>query len=178
MAGFHTKTFTDHDDWMTPVSAWRDLIHNQIVKHTPKVIWEPFYGDGTSGTNLETLFPASRIIHQPEDFFVTDHECDIIITNPPFTLKKQVFQRLVELGKPFIILCPSSMINTRYMADLFADHGDAESPLQICIPRKRIQFLKMVDGKVDPDQKGRCNFDCFYYCWKMGLREGDILWMA
>lgn len=172
MAGFHTKTFTDHDDWMTPVSAWCDLILNQIVKHTPQVIWEPFYGDGTSGTNLGKMFHCG-IIHQPEDFFVTDHECDIIITNPPFTLKKQVFQRLVELGKPFIILCPSSMINTRYMANLFADQ---ESPLQICIPRKRIQFLKMVDGKVDPDQKGRCNFDCFYYCWKCGL-DRDITWM-
>jgi len=174
MAGFHTKTFTDHDDYMTPVTAWTDILLNNLLKRSGyAVIWEPFYGDGTSGMNLGTLFPASRVIHQPEDFFVTDHECDIIITNPPFTLKKQVFQRLVELGKPFIILCPSSMINTRYMADLFADQ---ESPLQICIPRKRIQFLKMVDGKVDPDQKGRCNFDCFYYCWKCGL-DRDITWM-
>lgn len=176
MAGFHSKTFTDHDDYMTPDSAWEaignplEYLDEILVGGT---IWEPFYGDGTSGANLEKLYPESRVIHQPEDFFTTDHDCDIIITNPPFTLKKQVFTRLVQLGKPFVIICPSSMINTRYMAELFADQPD---PLQVCIPRKRIQFLKMVNGKVDPDQKGRCNFDCFYYCWKCCLPT-DIVWM-
>ncbi len=45
MANFD-KSFTSHDDWMTPASAWED-----IKKYIPmdKTIWEPFYGDGTSG---------------------------------------------------------------------------------------------------------------------------------
>jgi len=40
MAGFHTKTFTKHDDYMTPKSAW-EAIKQYIPKN--KVIWEPFY---------------------------------------------------------------------------------------------------------------------------------------
>ena len=98
---------------------------------------------------------------------------DIIISNPPFGKKKEVFNRLKELGKPFIMICPSSMINTQYMRQLFCAD---ESPIQIIIPRKRIQFIKMVDGVVDPDQKKACNFDCFYYCWKMDLPR-DIVWL-
>jgi hypothetical protein len=37
MAGFHTKTFLTHDDYMTPFSAW-DNIKQFIPKD--KVIWE------------------------------------------------------------------------------------------------------------------------------------------
>lgn len=46
MAGFQTKTFLKHDDYMTPKSAWES-----ILQYIPKdkLIWEAFYGDGTSG---------------------------------------------------------------------------------------------------------------------------------
>jgi len=46
MAGFHTKTFIKHDDYMTPKYAWENIKHF-IPKD--KVIWEAFWGDGTSG---------------------------------------------------------------------------------------------------------------------------------
>ena len=62
MAGFHTKTFLKHDDYMTPRYAWED-----IKEYIPsdKVIWEAFYGDGTSGTILEDL--GFNVIHQEID---------------------------------------------------------------------------------------------------------------
>ena len=39
MAGFHTKTFTKHDDYMTPKSAW-EAIDQYIPKD--KVVWKHF----------------------------------------------------------------------------------------------------------------------------------------
>ena len=80
-------------------------------------------------------------------------------------------QRLLELDKPFIMLMPSSKINTSYFQDNFKGKG-----VQIIIPRKRIHFDKMVDGVVAVDQKRACNFDCFYYCYKLGL-PNDIVWL-
>lgn len=168
MAGFQTKSFLKHDDYMTPASAW-EAISQYIPKSAE--IWEPFYGDGTSGEILRGL-GCEKVIHEPIDFFEND-KGNMIISNPPFTMKKEVFTRLKELGKPFIMICPSSMINTQYMRNLFSD---ITLPIQIIIPRKRIQFMKMVDGEVDPDQKRACNFDCFYYCWGMGLQR-DITWL-
>ena len=50
MAGFHTKTFIKHDDYMTPKYAFewiKDFIPNN------KIIWEAFYGDGDSGNYLQ-----------------------------------------------------------------------------------------------------------------------------
>ena len=167
MAGFHTKTFIKHDDYMTPNSALEAII-DYIPKN--KVIWEAFYGDGHSGEYLKTL--GREVIHQPVDFFENDLG-DVVVSNPPFSKSKEVLTRLVELNKPFILILPSSKINTQYFRNLFKDQ---EEKIQIIIPRKRIHFLKLIDGKVPEKWKNACNFDCFYYCWKIGL-DRDIIWL-
>ena len=171
MAGFSTKLFIKHDDYMTPKSAWENIQH-LIPKD--KKIWESFYGDGKSGDDLKSL--GFNVIHKPIDFFDDESlpEYDILISNPPFSKSKAVVQRLKELGKPFIIIMPSPKICTSYFRETFKD--EKENPLQIIIPRKRIQFKKLVDGKIPIGYKSDCNFDCFYYCWKMKL-ERDITWL-
>lgn len=165
MANFSNDTFTAHDDYMTPKSAW-EAIQSYIPKG--KVVWEAFYGDGKSGTYLQEL--GFTTIHEKIDFF-TNNKGDIIVSNPPFTLKKEVLKRLVALGKPFIIIMPSSTINTQYTRELFKQSADR---LQIIIPQKRINFTKIVDGK--EVASGHCNFDCFYFCWKVNL-PNDIVWL-
>ena len=165
MAGFHTKTFSKHDCYMTPKYAWENIKH-LIPKD--KVIWEAFYGDGKSGNYLKEL--GFNVIHEPVDFFENDLG-DIIVSNPPFSKSKEVMTRLKQLDKPFIIIMPSSKINTSYFRELFINQG-----LQIIIPRKRIHFEKLVDGEKPENWKNACNFDCFYYCYKMGF-EKDINWL-
>jgi hypothetical protein len=81
--------------------------------------------------------------------------------------------RLKDLGKPFIIILPGFKITTQYIRELFKD---TEDKLQIVIPRKRIHFEKKVDGEVPENWKSSCNFDSFYYCWKIGL-DRDITWL-
>jgi len=167
MASFHTKTFTKHDDYMTPKHAWED-IKDFIPKD--KVIWEAFYGDGASGEYLKEL-GCKEVIHEDIDFYESDRG-EMIISNPPFSDCKNVMPRLRELGKPFILIMPSSKINTNYFRQAFLD---ADPPIQIIIPRKRIHFQKLVDGE-PVETENKCNFDCFYYCWKIGL-ERDIVWL-
>lgn len=167
MAGFHTKTFIKHDDYMTPKSAWENII-NYIPKD--KIIWEAFFGDSKSGDYMKEL--GLNVIHEPVDFF-KNNLGDIIVSNPPFSLKKEVFTRLKELDKPFIIICPSSCINTQYMKQLFSN---SKYPIQIIIPKKRINFTKKINGIVPENWGDRCNFDCFYYCYKMNLPQ-DIIWL-
>ena len=55
------------------------------------------------------------------------------MTNPPFSELPRVLARLRELGMP------CSTLMTRYFRDLFRD-------IQVILPRKRIQFRKLVDG--------------------------------
>jgi len=170
MAEFQTKTFMKHDDYMTPNYAWEDIKH-YIPKH--KVIWEAFYGDGESGKYMKEKMGLD-VIHEPIDFFndETLPTFDMILSNIPFSQSKEVFKRLKELDKPFIIICPSAKINTSYVRENYLN-----KKLQIIIPRKRIHFKKLVDGKVPDKWKNSCNFDCFYYCYKMDL-PNDIVWLV
>ena len=159
MAGFTTKTFIKHDDYFTPKYAWEN-----IIEYIPKdkIIWEAFYGDGKSGSHLSEL--GFNVIHEPIDFFEND-KGEIIVSNPPFSITKQIMKRLLVLDKPFILILPSSKINTSYFRE-WKDKG-----LQIIIPIKRIQFIK--NGN---ELKNKCNFDCFYYCYKINL-SSDIVWL-
>jgi hypothetical protein len=167
MASFTGKTFQKHDDYMTPKYAWENVAH-LIPKD--KVIWEAFYGDGVSGTYLREL--GFNTIHEDLDFF-TENRGDIIVSNPPFSKSKEVLTRLKELNKPFMMILPASKVTTQYVRSLFKDSAD---PLQLVIPRSRIHFQKQINGTIPEGWKNACNFDCFYYCWKMGLPR-DLLWI-
>ena len=162
MAGFHTKTFLTHDCYMTPKSAWEN-IQQYIPKD--KIIWEAFMGDGKSGQYLTEL--GYNVIHNDNDFFLSN-EGDVLVSNPPFSKSKEIMYRLKELDKPFILILPCSKISTQYFRENFKD---TDNPLQIIIPRKRIQFVK--NGN---ETQNKCNFDCFYYAYKMNLPR-DIIWL-
>jgi hypothetical protein len=125
-------------------------------------LWEAFYGDGTSGAHLTEL--GFDVIHEDVDFFTHDVG-DCVVTNPPFSELPRVLARLRELGKPFVVIMPT--LTTRYFRDLLQD-------IQVIVPRKRIQFRKMVDGVEVP--AGRCIFDCLYFCWRLGLPK-DVVFL-
>ena len=88
MAAFHTKTFMKHDDYMTPKYAWENI--QQFIPKN-KIIWEAFYGDGTSGEYLKEL--GFDVIHDSIDFFENDLG-EIVISNPPFSKCKDIIPRL------------------------------------------------------------------------------------
>ena len=146
MVNFSTTSQKKHDDYMTPKYAWENIKH---LIPTDKIIWEAFYGDGKSGKDLMEL--GFEVIHEPIDFFENDLG-DIIVSNPPFSKSKEVLTRLKQLDKPFILILPTQKLNTLYIRGL-------NTELQIIIPRKRINFLKLIDGQPVEGYKNQCSFD-------------------
>jgi len=146
-----------NDEYETPYSVWES-----ITEYLPKdkVIWEPFFATGLSGEYLRSL--GCDVIHQKEDFFETNHG-DVIVTNPPFSIKKQVLHRLKQLNKPFILLLPASVLGTKMLSELFPD-------IQIIIPNGRISYL------INGVQSKGVWFASFFYCWKMNLPK-DITFL-
>ena len=147
-----------------------------IVGYIPKdkQIWEAFYGDGTSAENLKEL--GFDVVSEPIDFYEEDRG-EIIVTNPPFSDCKNVFERLAILDKPFIMILPVSKMNTNYFRDwlteMEAAHPEIQDQIQLIVPRKRIQFIKIENGK-KIETKSCCNFDCYYYCHRMNLPKSII----
>jgi hypothetical protein len=164
MATFYNNGKPIHNDYMTPKYAWSN-IKEYIPKN--KVIWEPFYGDGKSGEYLTEL--GFEVIHKDIDFF-ENNLGDIIVSNPPFSDVKKVLERLKVIDKPFILILPVSKIATQYFKEW-------ANKIQILIPSKRIHFIKNINGQIPEGWKNGCNFDCFYYCYKMNLSK-DILFLT
>ena len=147
----------DSDNYMTNKLEWE-----RIQEYIPvdMQIWSPFYGDGKQKEYFSDM--GIDIIHEDEDFF-ENNKGDIIIDNPPFSKKKEIFKRLKEIDKPFILICPSMMLSYKYFQELFKDD------IQIIIPRKRINFKH-----IDSEKKNYSPpFASFYFCYKMNL-EKDI----
>ena len=135
MANPNTNKFLKFDDYMTPKYAWEN-IKDYIPKN--KVIWEAFYGDGTSGQILKDL--GFDVIHKEVDFF-KENLGDIIVSNPPFSKTKEIMKRLLIIDKPFILIMPSSKINYNYFREW------KNKNIQIIIPKKRIDFIKIINNK-------------------------------
>jgi len=150
------------DSWYTPKSAFEDIAH-LIPKD--KVIWEPFYGDGSSGEYLKEL--GFEVEHHDIDFFEpTNFDYDLIVTNPPYSSKSRTFKRLRELDVPFMLLLPVSTISKGFTKKYFLND------LQMVIPSKRIHFVRGSDG----EQSKSSWFDVVWLCYKMCL-ERDITYL-
>jgi hypothetical protein len=162
----NTVIYKCYDDYTTTKSTWESLVEF-IPKD--KIIYEPFYCDGKSGEILTEL--GYDVIHKNEDFFefYDKYEYDVIVSNPPYSLKKQIFRKLKEIDKPFIMIVPIDTINTQYFKKLFK--GD----IQLIISDKRINFDKITNGEIDPNNRA-CPFHCYFVCYKINL-EKDIVWL-
>lgn len=76
---------------------------------------------------------------------------DYIISNPPFSKKLEVFDRLYKLGKPFAMLCGLTILNYQEVGSFFLD-----KELQLLIVDKKVSF----DGNT-------ASFNSSYFCYKM-----------
>tara|TARA_R110000787_G_scaffold104642_1_gene211893 strand:- start:4 stop:489 length:486 start_codon:yes stop_codon:yes gene_type:complete len=141
------------DSWYTPKSAFEDIAH-LIPKN--KIIYEPFYGNGSSGKYLKEL--GFKVEHHDIDFFEpTNFDYDLIVSNPPYNSKLRTFKRLSELDIPFMLLLPVATITKQFTKKYFINQ------LQMVIPSKRIHFVR------DGQQSKRSWFDCCWLCYKMGF---------
>jgi hypothetical protein len=154
MATYSQYQPKNYDNFKTPIEVW-DNIKQYIPKD--KKIWCPFYYKGEH--TLEEL--GFNIIHENEDFF-KNNKGDIIIDNPPYSIKKKVLEYCLKIDKPFILILPSSTINYQYFR-IFKDKN-----IQIIVPPKRYNF--------DKSKKSSATFDTLYFCYKINLNK-DIIFL-
>ena len=81
----------------------------------------------------------------------------------PFSLKKEIFQHLKDIDQSFIILAPSTCLQTKYFNQIFGNDN-----IQLIIPKTKRQFDRYENG-VKIEQKDNCSFYTLYICYKAGL---------
>ncbi|NCC41603.1 MAG: tRNA (adenine-N(6)-)-methyltransferase [Gammaproteobacteria bacterium] len=84
-------------------------------------------------------------------------DVDYIISNPPYSIKDQVLQRLYELGKPFAMLLPLTSLEGIKRSKLFRRYG-----IEVLVIDRLINFIR-------PDKPNwKSNwFNVSWFCWKM-----------
>ena len=93
-----------NDEFYTPKYAVVPIL--KYVKPN-SIIWCPFDTDESWFVKLlreEGHKVICTHIVNDQDFFELDIDCDYIISNPPYSIKAEVLERLFYLGKPFAML--------------------------------------------------------------------------
>jgi len=152
--------FAKDDQYNTTPEMW-EMINHLIPKD--KILFEAFLKDNWSSKSAITLRKLGHsVVGDPTmDFFNEPPEYDIIVSNPPYSIKKKIFERLAVLDKPFILIVPISTITKQYVKVLERDK------IQMIIPSKRMQFER------SGVELSRCWFDTCFLCYKINL-ERDI----
>ena len=144
-----------NDECMTPSYAIYP-----ILKYIPKnlVIWCPF--DKKDSEFVKVLSKTNEVIYSHiengEDFYNYEPEksWDIIISNPPFTNKRKIFERCLSFNKPFALLMSNTWLNDSAPKQLFKDKD-----LQLLMFDKRIRYEN--NGIV----QDKITFSSSYYCY-------------
>ena len=169
--------FNIHDEYYTPRSAWTNIRH---LIPDDKVIFEACMLNSHKSQSPQYLKDTGlKVIYDTKLNILTDtpeEDYDIICTNPPYetNLKKQIFKRLVEIDKPFILIINSMNIYARYMREIFKDNFDK---LQFVVPEGKIHFDKLDYETNELIHKKNTSFYCIYMCYKMDLKNED-LWLS
>ena len=97
--------FNKNDEYYTPAYAVYPIMKYLKKKST---IWCPF--DKKESQFVQVLLKNGfdvmyGHIETGQDFFEVEvPDCDYIISNPPYSLKGDIFKRLYDIGKPFAML--------------------------------------------------------------------------
>lgn len=84
---------------------------------------------------------------------------DILITNPPYSIKPQWIQRCYDLGKPFALLVPVETIGTGTVQRMMERHG-----CELLLLDKRVNFHMPNDPQ---GLQSSAQFPVLWFCWQM-----------
>lgn len=138
-----------------------------IIKYLPKdkTIWCPFDKENSEfvkvlkENNINVVYSH---IDNGQDFYVYEPNTnwDIIVSNPPFTNKRKIFERALSFNKPFALIMSNTWLNDSAPKQLFKD-----KQLQLLMFEERMKFMK--NGVI----QNKITFSSSYYCYNLLPRD-------
>lgn len=144
-----------NDECYTPESAV-----NVIKKYISDdlIVWCPF--DKEYSNFVKILSKTNKVIYshidEGKDFYNYEPEnYDVIVSNPPFSNKRKIFERALSLNKPFALIMSNTWLNDSAPKQLFKDKD-----LQLLMFEQRMKFIKP-----NGEQMGSPTFSSSFYCY-------------
>jgi hypothetical protein len=152
---------SQNDEFYTPEYAIKP-----ILKYIRKgaTVWCPFDTESSMFVKLLVEYGCLVIhshIDDKKDFFTYEPDSyDIIVSNPPYSLKAEVFDRLFKLNRPFAMLVGVvGLFESQKRFNIFSEHE-----FEIMYMDKRISYFTDYS-----EQKPSLNppFSSVYVCHKL-----------
>ena len=125
-----------------------------------KIYWLPFDRDDSNFVKVlkENGYKVinSHLDYGQDYYEYEPEEWDIMLSNPPFTNKRKIFERALSFNKPFALIMTNTWLNDAAPKDLFKDKD-----LQLLMFRNRIKFENngIVNHKI--------TFSSSFYCYNL-----------
>lgn len=160
-----------NDECWTPAYGVRP-----ILKFIPKdaVAWCPFdtgQSEFVKQIGLTNQVTWSHLSYgEDEDFFKYEPaDWDVMVSNPPFTGKRKIFERALSFGKPFALLMNLAWLNDAAPVQIWSEAG---RELQLMLFDKRIEFLRppmpiqpeLIESPAIRTGKKQITFSSGYFC--------------
>lgn len=145
-----------YDELYTPEYAI-----NPLLKYLPKdkIIWEctDFGSSNITKVLKKNGFQVVSTHKKDFDFLkdTADFSFDIILTNPPYSLKNQFLQKCYEYKKPFCLLLPITSLEGIERGKMFREYG-----VELMVLDKRCNFI------YDNSKKNNW-FNTSWFCWNI-----------
>jgi len=135
-----------------------------LIPYLPKdwTIWECAFGQGYLAKHLTNL--GYKVVGSGENFFNAKLDCNVLVTNPPYSLKDNFIERAYSLHKPFAFLLPLTALEGKRRGYLYRENG-----IQLIIPNKRINFII-------PSGKTANWFQTAWFCYGLNLPK-DLMFV-
>lgn len=154
-------TTSTSDEYYSPKNVV-NMILPYILRGGYRTIWCPF---DTADSNFVKIFRANGLevnhghIRTGQDFFDYDEpQGDIAVSNPPFSIRDQIFKRLYELDVPFaMVMNFNGLFDSRTRHKLFRENG-----VELLVPSGRMTFIQEERGKLNHP-----NFQSIYVCHRL-----------
>ena len=114
----------NYDELYTP----RDFVE-VLLKYIPKHVKTIWCSCDTEKSEYVKVFKENGYnviatsLTEGIDFLTESRECDMIITNPPFSIKDKILERCYALGKPFALLLSEKAVGGQRRVSMFRANG-------------------------------------------------------
>ena len=127
-----------------------------LPPYNNKIIWCPFDTEESEFVKVFKEYGYNVVyshISYGQDFYNYEPEnWDVIISNPPFTNKAEIFRRAISFNKPFCLLMSLTWLNDRTPKLLFKN-----IELQLLMFEERMEFK-------NHNKEKSINFSSAYFC--------------
>ncbi len=171
------NTFSNYNDYYTSERSW-GLISHLIPENC--TIYEACMLNSNFSTSPQILnkLTGNTVLYDTSHNFLEYHkyedQCDIIITNPPFSptdLKKDILKKLIEIDKPFIIILNSTNLFSKYFREIFKN---VMHDIQIITPSIKLSFNRLQEEDNTLKEYKNMGFYSCFVTYKLNLKNEQL----